>query len=389
VKDIDFLSDLVGQIYDSAIEPGNWSGAFENLRTALDFEYFGMNATEFPPAAPPRNFFDVGTPWDRAWLEKLLGNLQSLPAYEKMRAGEIDQPMVFRKLIPDAEFRRTAFYNGWVVPQGLDDAVNTIVVKRADMVAVMTGWVRLGRRRIGPRDVRVLELLGPHLRRALLISGILDRARGPGLAGAALLDRLAAAALLVDRDRNVVYANAAAEAMLSEGRFLRLADGRLKAAATGSAAPLAEALRRAATGDDAAMENWGCATVLNAAGTQRTPDGSAPGTALAYVLPMGASDIRHSLGAGHCAVFIVRPGAMPPPPVELISAVLGLTSAEAACALAVADGLGTEAGANRLGIARNTFRKHLANSFDKTGLTDRVALAATINGLRLPLSGAS
>lgn len=85
-------------------------------------------------------------------------------------------------------------------------------------------------------------------------------------------------------------------------------------------------------------------------------------------------------------VIVVAPGTVAPPPVELVAAWLGLSAAEARVALSVAEGRGTAESAQALGITANTLRKHLANIFDKTGLRDRAALAATVGRLRLPLN---
>jgi DNA-binding CsgD family transcriptional regulator/PAS domain-containing protein len=375
------FSETVSAIYDCAVDPALWPPTLDRIREAMGVAYVGLNVVEFREPGPPRPTLVQGTEWEGVWLDRLMESLESLPGYRDMRRAPIDQPIVFRRLIPKEAFEASHFYKSWVEPQGLHDACNTPFIQRSDLTAMLTAWTaKAGRRTLSPRNLDLLVGLAPHLRRAILISDLLDRERRLQRVHAALLDRLSVAVLLVGPDGCIVYANGGAERILSEGRHLRSAAGRARPASSSHALAFAEALRRATTAQDEVMESWGCGTVLPAT------DGSA---AVAYVLPFGQSDTRQALGEGMAAVVLVEPDKVPPPPVELVAALLGLTSAEARVALAVAEGWGTDEITDRLHISLNTLKTHLGTIFNKTGLRDRTALGSTINRLRLPLGASS
>ena len=69
----------------------------------------------------------------------------------------------------------------------------------------------------------------------------------------------------------------------------------------------------------------------------------------------------------------------------MLTALSGLTTAEARVALAVADGGALDAIASELGVYLHTVRKHLSNAYDKTGMRSQAALGALVNRLRMPL----
>jgi len=371
-----FISDTISAIYDCAVDPSLWPLALERIRDVMDLAYVGLNVVEFDEVEQPRPLLVQGTEWDPAWLGRLMGNLDSMPGFKDMRRGPVDQPMVIRRMIPKKTFEGSGFFRDWVAPQMLHDACNTPVIQRPNLTAMLTAWTAQGRRAISDRDLDLLVGLAPHLRRAILISDLLDRERKIGRIHAALLDHLSIPVLLIDRSGRIVYANAVAERLLSDGRHLRGTEGRVCPTNPTYVPAFAEAVRRATTARDEEMESWGCGVVLPAA------DGSA---AAAYVLPFGHSEKRQALGEGMAAVAVVQPANSSPPPVELVAALLGLTSAEARVALAVADGKGTDEITEALGITLNTLKTHLATIFDKSGLPDRVALGAAVNRLRLPL----
>lgn len=372
-----FISDTISMIYDCAVDPELWTSTLDQIREGLDLAYVGLSVVEFRAAAPPRPFLIRGTKWDTVWLDQLMGSLESLPGFHQMRHGPIDQPIVFRRLIPKKAFEESAFFRDWVAPQGLHDACNTPVIQRVDLTAMLTAWTAKGSHTLSSQDLDTLTRLAPHLRRAILISELLDRERKMQRVHAALLDQLTVALLLVDADGSIVYANSPAERALHKGHHLRSVARRVRPANAACMPAFMKALHCATMARDEMMDSWGCGIVLPAA------DGSA---AAAYFLPFGQSEKRQALGEGIAAVALVGSDAAPPPPVELMAALFGLTSTEARVALAVAEGHDTMTIIKGLGIKPNTLKTHLAAIFSKTGASDRAALGANINRLRLPLN---
>jgi len=70
-------------------------------------------------------------------------------------------------------------------------------------------------------ELETLGLLGRHAARALVVSTRLAAAQRHERIAVEALAQLECAALVVDRDLNVIYANAAAERLASDGIFIR------------------------------------------------------------------------------------------------------------------------------------------------------------------------
>ena len=84
------------------------------------------------------------------------------------------------------------------------------------------------------------------------------------------------------------------------------------------------------------------------------------------------------------AMFVTTDANARPPSIEVVSAMLGLTTAEANVALTIADGDSPQETAARLEVSVHTVRKQLANAFDKTGIRSQAGLSAAINRMAPP-----
>lgn len=389
----DELSGLIGLFYDCAVAPDGWHDALTALRDALDAAFVSVHAITFPQGYPEQHadIRMLHTDWDPDWLAALPPVLHKIPHFEVMRGAPIDVPVSQMQLIDEASFRRTEFHELWVAPQGLRDTVNTGVIKRERMTAMLTAPSPASRDLYDEQDRALIARLTPHLRRALLIGDLLEAQRSAIAVHRAMLDRIAVAVLLVESGARLVHANAAGEALLEEGSCLTAIGGRLSVVSPTARAGFMAAVDRACAPEaDATLGTWGNGIAL---ASRDFGDSLADAScAVAYVLPLARSDRRHALGPGQAAVFVATAGPSRPPALEVLSALSGLTTTEARVALELADataaGRGTEAVASALGITIATLRKHLANIYDKTGLRSQGALCAFLARLALPLDPA-
>ena len=182
-----------------------------------------------------------------------------------------------------------------------------------------------------------------------------------------ILDRISTGVMIVSPGAKLVYANGAAEDLLRAGQNIKVRNGQIESAYAAFAGGLRAALDRACSDDDSDIGNFGNGIPLP------SKDGE---TAVCYVLPLGKSDHRRSLGPGHAAVFISAAGTNLPPSQEILSALSGLTSREANIALMIADGYTPADAAGKLGVTMNTMRTHLSHIFDKTGANSQPALGS-------------
>lgn len=371
----DEFNDLIGQIYDCALDPSGWSGVLAKVSQEIDSAYAAITIAEFHPGELEPRYNAHHSPWDERWIAALQTSFPLIPRLDKMRDAPLDSPLTQLDLVPEPEFRLTEFYRRWAEPQNLLDTMNTAIVRRDATIAWLVLPTFTERARYSADDLQFAARIAPHLRRALLIGGMLEATAARARLNAQLLDQLTVAICLVDERGRLMQSNAAAEALFTKGDTVTAAGGFLRAVSPVHRAALAESIARACTGDDSDLGLWGNGMPLNA-------DLSDP--CVAYVLPMGASDKRHALGPGQAAVFIRREGSQPPA-VELLSALSGLSSAEAAVAIAVASGQSPQDIAAAQGVSVHTVRKHLAHVYDKTGYRTQSAVAAFVSGLGPPI----
>lgn len=375
----EILSDAIGRIYDCAIDDGSWDPALEILRDRLGTPYAAVHLITCTPDTPQRKMppevSAMHTDWEPEWVHRLPMVMESIPRIHVLQSVEMDEPAFHSELIGSELYYGSRFYSDWLEPQGLVDGCTTTVLRRDLQTAMVSVPVASGGRPPDAEAVEFMRLLAPHFRRALLISDMLDVHRQRVRVMAEMLDALSVPVFLVSRGARIEYVNAAADALLEAGHCLNGTGGTLTVAAPEHARPFAHALDRACSGEDGALGLWGNGMVL-------PHDEGVP--AVAYVLPLGRSEIRNALGSGMAAVF-VSTGAPVPPQVEVLTAISGLTVAEAHVALAVAGGAALEAIAGERGVSVLTVRKQLSGVYEKTGLGSQTALSAFMHSLASPV----
>jgi DNA-binding CsgD family transcriptional regulator len=170
------------------------------------------------------------------------------------------------------------------------------------------------------------------------------------------LDRLTLAVMMIDGEQTLLWANAAARALLAEAEGFRLHRGRLLLAFREDASRLRDALRR---GGSLPIHRGGERAPLAA---HVVPEPAAPRAG-------GTLFLADPERSGQCA------------PGEL-EALYGLTPAEARTVRCVARGASVARSAEILGVTHHTVRFNLKRAFAKTGARSQAQL------VRLVVSGA-
>lgn len=205
-----------------------------------------------------------------------------------------------------------------------------------------------------------LATLSPLLRRAGLLTAIVEKARLAGLTQA--FEVIERAALILDSEGRALRWNAAFGALL--GRDLKLVGGRLIAEDPAAARPL-EALARP----------FGRPPLSAVVVARR----EAPPIVLHVVPLVGPS---RGLFAGGCTLILDSvPGGMPTPPTALLQVAFRLTPAEARLAQALSGGMSLAEAASRFAITAATARSQLKAIFAKTGATRQSDLVRLVAGL--------
>jgi DNA-binding CsgD family transcriptional regulator/PAS domain-containing protein len=371
------LPELIGDIYDAALDPSLWS---EVVGKAARF--VGGSAAAIFSKSPIAGSgdvlheFGIDPYYRRLYFEKYV---KLDPATTGHYFADIGDPIAVEDLMPYREFLETRFYREWVQPQGIVDFVSAVLDKSATSAALF-GVFRFQRDGIVDDEVRRrMRLIVPHIRRAVLVAGLIELKSAEAATFADTLDGLSAAICLVDAAGQIVHANPACKAILDAGDFLSAIGGRLVAGDE----KIDQTLRQlfAAAGDgDAAIQTQGIALSL------RALDGTRH---VAHVLPLtsGARRLAGTAYAATAALFIRKAAIEAPSAPEIIGRSYNLTPTELRVLLAIVEVGGVPEVAVALGLAETTVKTHLGRVFVKTGAGRQADLVKIVAGFATPLIG--
>jgi DNA-binding NarL/FixJ family response regulator len=368
------LSALIATIYDAALDPELWPAALGGIR---DFVR-GCAANFYWQDVSKENagvFHCVGI--DPAHLEAYFQTYTKLnPLYPAAAFFTPGQVFGSDAILPYPEFTQTRFYREWMRPQGMIDSVAVNLEKTVTSVAALA--VIRGERDgvIDDEARRRLQLVVPHMLRASSIGHVIaGHIRGKAALTDAL-DRLAGAVFLVDAAGRTVFANEAADALLSSGKLLR--NGPRGLIATD---PVANRALQYALGTSGREEfdSIGTAILLGSGQNERW---------LAHLLPL-TSGARQESAARHsavAAVFVRKASLEVPSPLETVARLYKLTGSEVRVLHAIVDTGGVPDIAAALGISESTVRTHLKRLFEKTDTHRQVDLVKLVAAHASPFS---
>jgi DNA-binding CsgD family transcriptional regulator len=370
------LSQLIGEIYDAALDPALWIGVLENCAAFVG----GSAAALFSKDAASKTgdvAYHVGIEpyYKQLYFEKMI-KLDPLTIGHFF--AEVEQPVAVADIMPYHEFVETRSYREWGQPQGLVDVLNVALDKTPTSAAMFCIFRHERDGLVDDEMRRRMRVIVPHVRRAVLIGRVIDLSTSQAASFADTLDGMRHAMLLVDAFARIVHANAAGHALLAEGTVLR-AVGRKLAAHDERAEQLLHETFLAAGNGDAAVGIKGIAVPLMGQNGEHH---------VAHVLPLTSGERRRA-GASYAAVaaLLVHKAALDAPsPPEIIAKTYKLTPTELRVLLAVVEVGGVPEVAEALGIAETTVRFHLRALFEKTGTHRQADLVKLVAGFTSPLA---
>jgi DNA-binding NarL/FixJ family response regulator len=358
MPEIEQFSALVGDIYDAALDPSLWSGVLEKICAFVP----GTIGNIFIQDAVAKRA-NAGFGWGNdAYYEKLyLEKLAKInPVFPGLLFCEVGEVFSTSDVVPDDQLRRTRFYDEYLRPQGLGQAVGSVLEKSATSCAL----IALPRAdSLGPIDEdcrRRMRLLIPHVQRAVLIGKAIDLQKATAEMLADTVEALTAAVYLVDANARIVHANRSALDLLAQSDILHSPSGALRARDPAVDRTLRDILAAASAHDDVAAGVKGNAVALIARDGERY---------VAHVLPLTSGERRRA-GSSHSAVaaiFVQKAALNLSTLPELIAKQYRLTPAELGVIFAIVEVGGVPDVANVLGLSQATIKTHLRSIFAKTG----------------------
>jgi DNA-binding CsgD family transcriptional regulator len=369
------LSELIGQIYDAALDPALW---IDVLKKTAHFVGGPAASLVSKDAARKTGEFAFQAGLDSKYVQLYFDKYLRLdPNTTGQVLAKIEEPVSSTDFLPYDEFVETRFFREWARPQGLVDAVSSVLERSTTSAALVVVFRHERDGLVDDEARRRMRLIVPHIRRAALIGKVLDLKKAEAASLADSLDGISAGMFLVDQTGHIVHANAAGHALLKNAEILRAVGGRLVANNPESDEALADIFASAA-GGDGVIGSKGVAVPLKA----RAGDHY-----VAHVLPL-TSGARRRAGTSYRAVaalFVHKAALERPSPPEVIANAYKLTPMELRVLLAIVEVGGVPEVAEALGIAQTTVKTHLGRTYQKTGANRQADLVKLVAAFSNPL----
>lgn len=360
------LNDLIGAIYDAVIDPSRWHSVINEIRQRYNFEIAMLSALKLTSGTPLIHV-STNVPADYERIAPSYNDdiIRMWGGPEGIAKLMVEEPILTTDVLRPADYENNRYYLEWCKPQGLEDQVVIQLSMDDTMVANLGLGRHVSKLPVTEKEMADLRILAPHLRRAVLISNLLDGAMGKVETFEAALSAMNSGAVIVDGNLRILHANVAARRMLESGDPIRDDEGRLELPAELVAGQLETAVS-AADGPEVDLRRRGIGIPT------RTKSGV---PLVVHVMPLKRRHARSGLQlAAAAAVFISETAARAPMPIDAVSLLFELTPAEARIFELIAGGRTKRQIAEALSVAETTVKTHLANLYSKTDRHSRAEL---------------
>jgi DNA-binding CsgD family transcriptional regulator len=271
-------------------------------------------------------------------------------------------------LVSYSQFRASGFYRDYAVRFGGTQFMDVDLERSSHGLLNVCLWSQERHAALDDQSVRTLELVLPHLARALRVERRLGRGRLQHDFALAALNALSTPVLVVDDRAAVSFANAAAQDLVAIEDGLVISRGVIGTTSTEHPS-LATTLRLLI---GARRERLGIHTLT----VERS--GKRP-LALTVFLPPASNELWAEAGTGAGAVIFVGDPEQELADVDRnLQRIHGLTEREARAAISLANGLDLKTIARDEGVGVETIRKHLKQAFWKTGTSRQAELVRLV-----------
>jgi DNA-binding CsgD family transcriptional regulator len=353
------LLGLIDLVYQAVLDADLWPAVLIKLADTVSSSQIAMpsfdwRANVFATIAPRFDPEMVAT-YENYWAFRE-------PLVPRAAQRPIGELYVLDNLMPREEFAATPVFNEFWRPTGCGlAAMGANLVSEDRFSSLICVWNAPGNDSLTTEQLRLFEVVLPHIMRAVRINRRLRDLEIAKVAPPERFDALPEAVLLTDASARVVRANAAGKRMLDTEDAISVRDGRLTVLGT------SDALQKLVSS---------CAPNIFAGGGPggeiKVPRDSSRSRLRVTVAPLRAKIPLKDLpwigvGSPVAIVTVMDPDLARRQKEKNLRVHFDLTAAEAAFAGEILKGDGRKAAAQRCGISDGTAKTHLANIFEKTG----------------------
>lgn len=365
---------LAGEIYDAALDPSQWVDVLGSISGFIGGPASALSSHDVAKHEARFHFIWGDDPdYSRSYAETYVHLNPWLPHLLALKPGEI---IVASQMLPHDEMYETRFFREWVAPQGYGDNVGAMVEREGTVITTLNTSIGSAESPASPEAVRRMELIVPHVRRAVSIGNAIEM---KGIEADTLgdaVDAIGTAVYLLRACGGLVRANASGQELMESGTLFRPMPDRLVPELGGRDHDLIRAVDHAANG---AIFPIGAVPLIDRDGTRF----------VAHVLPL-TSGKRARAGrvtGATVAVFIHRAVMDCAFPIEAVSQHYELSKTEVRVLTAMLEYGPPGDVAPALGISESSVRTHLRKLFEKTGTTRQADLVKLVAGYASPVVG--
>jgi DNA-binding CsgD family transcriptional regulator len=365
MKQSDQVSALLSKVYDAAASPYAWNTFLDAFATASDasvaalfwhdeehrqYDIMALHGAsdEYVPLYT-RHYAQVDE-----WITRGTGIL---------RTGWVGTSQM---LCPDEELVKTEFHSDFLRRFGLFHQFGGILTQHGRARSAITLLRPKRHGSFGKRDVRLLDILMPHLQRAMTIRQRFVDLEAQNHSLECALDLFTSAIIFVNVKMEVLRVNRSAETLLNRKNGLLVRGKNLTAYAPHESAQLQRAVVAAET-------NGSC---LGVGGTVLISRREARPLSI-NIAPMAVSSPYVSIRAA-AILFVTDPEEDLHVSTEILQQSFGLTPAEARIANLLVQGKSLTRICDDLCISYSTVRAHLRSIFDKLGVRRQGELVSVL-----------
>ena len=371
------FSDIVGAIYDCAIQPELWPKTIGLIGEAANCfcGMIGVSDLELEVATPLYTWgHEAGcVDFMTGHAKEVIRLYRSFPDLK----SHYDEPISARRSTTPEMIEKSPFIRGLIETYRIVDSIDLFLIVEPNRIAEFGLSRHESAGFVTDRDLEVVRLLAPHIRRAVTIGDLLDMKHIETDALGSTLDGFAAGVVIVGDQGRILHSNEPARRMLAQGTPIVSRGGRLVTLQTKATSELQRAIALAQA-NEANIGKVGIGVpLINQNMTAAT----------AHVLPLARGNRRtRLLPQAMAAVFVMPNEALVPVDFGTVARIFELTPTEGRFLKALAaEGSITDV-AKKLGIAEPTAKTHRAHIYSKMGIKRRADLLTLLARLVPPLN---
>jgi DNA-binding CsgD family transcriptional regulator len=367
------LSELIGSIYDCVLDPTRWDTTLDEVREFLDCANVALSVLDLRANTfRVQKVIGIEPYWLAKAAEYSTEFAKLYHTVPDLLTRPIDEPISPSRDGDRAAVLANRYYLEWAKPQGLVDSIAMFLMRSPDRLAELS----LGRHEsvglISDREVRLLRLLAPHLRRAVTLTDLIDMKTLEAASFGGVLDTLAPGIVLVAEDSAILHANRTATDMLDRKTPIAAARGRLSAVDKQATDRLRRTIAIAA----------GNESRFGASGIGMALRGRSGEVATAHVLPLARGELRtRLLPHAVAAVFVASDLRLPFNRLQAVAEAFGLTPAETRVLDRLIRGDSISEAAAAINVAVTTVKTHRSRLLSKTGARRQTSLISLVHRL--------